>query len=326
MSLLRIAASNPFRPADWRWQRAQSLFEREIGSAAPSRNRDGPDGFIWITKARQFLQEYNRDASDAARSVLAERRPEIFWAHWVWTNQANPVKHVIEAHLLARSDNHTIGYRCNMPPQCIEAYEALFYNVRDKIHHRSYILNVVIGPAIHRGLSEREFDLLWKLYGYFLGPCIIDALEGKFVNPTWCGTPTAVGAAVMDDAISTLKLKAALATKTIQVNQHTQLAIMDAFTKFVEIERNTDSSGKAQEQILDHISAMMTTLPFNVGGRSSRTTMSMNSPLDAFDKTAIELTYEETMRLSVRQPIAHQEILRGLTFPITESTQLIGAK
>lgn len=317
---LQYSANNPFRPPDWRWRRAVALRDGQ-SPFRPSRRRDGPEGFRWINRALLFLREYNEVRTEVQRAQLAEHRPDIFWAHWIWNAQANPVRHLIEAHILARSTDYTIGHRCNTPPNVIDAYESLFFNVRDKLQHRSYILNCVMGPAIHRGLSEREYDLLWKLYGYFLGPCIVDALEGKFSNPTWCGTPSAVGAAVMDDAIGTLKLKAAIATKTVQVNQHTQLALMETFTKFVEIERSTDSAGKAQEQILDHISAMMTTLPFNVGGRPSRVTGATN-PVDAFEKSAIELTYEETMRLSVRQPIAHQNILAALTFPVTQSTQL----
>lgn len=227
--------------------------------------------------------------------------------------------------MLARGDNHSIGYRCGVLPDIVETYEALFFNVREKIQHRSYILNCVLGPAIHRGLSEREFDLLWKLYGYFLGPYIVDALESKFSNPVWCGTPEAVGAAVLDDAIGTLKLKAAIAAKTVPVNQHTQLALMEQFTKFVEVERNTDSAGKAQEQILDHISAMMTTLPFNVGGRDPRGATLPITQVTRFERTAIELTYEETMRLSVSQPIANTEVLELLKFPVTESTQVLEA-
>lgn len=316
---LQHAASNPFRPADWRWQRASAIYDQNPGALPASRRLDGPDGFKWINEGVRFLRAYARVRGERGRALLAEQRPEIFWAHWAFTSQ-QPIRYVIEAHLLARGDNYSIGYRCNMPPGVIEAYEALFFNVREKLIHRSYILNCVIGPAIHRGLSEREFDTLWKLYGYFLGPCIIDALEGKFANPTWCGTPTAVGAAVMDDAISTLKLKAALATKTVQVNQYTQLAILDAFTKFVEIERSTDSAGKAQEQILDHISAMMTALPFNVGNRIRA---AANDPVADFEKTSVELNYEEVMRLSVRAPIAHAGILKKLTFPVTEATQVL---
>lgn len=315
---LAIAADNPFRHVNWRWQRAQAVHDG--AGLPPSRRRDGTDGFKWINKALIFLEELAEARTDAQRALLAERRPEIFWAYWTYNMQQNPMRHLIEAHLLARSTDYNIGFRCNMAPNIIEAYEALFFNVREKIQHRSYILECVLGPAIHRGLSEREYDLLWKLYGYFLGPHIVDALEGKFVNPTWCGTPTALGAAVMDDAIGTLKLKAAVATKTVQVNQQTQLALMETFTKFIEIERSTDSAGKAQEQILDHISAMMTTLPFNVGGRNTRTSH-QNMPLAAFERTAIELTYEETMRLSVGHTIAHEGILRNLTFPVTEATQ-----
>jgi len=323
MSSLVIAAQNPFRPADWRWLRAREIHEGD--GAGASRRRDGLQGYKWINRALNFLIEHENCRSDYQRQALADARPAIFWAHWAWSLSANPQKHSIEAHILARESNSEIGLRCGMSPDIIEAYEALFFNVREKMHHRQYILNCVMGPAIHRGITEREYDLLWKLYGYFLGPYIVDALESKFANPVWCGTPEAVGAAVLDDAIGTLKLKAALAAKTVPVNQHTQLALMEQFTKFVEVERNTDSAGKAQEQILDHISAMMTTLPFNVGGRDPRGGRLPMSPVQEYEKTAIELTYEETMRLSVSQPIANSGTLKRLTFPITQSTQVLEA-
>ncbi len=321
MASLAIAGNNPFRPADWRWQRAKEIHEGEGPMA--SRRRDGLQGNKWIRRAVDYLTAEAAATSDAQRVALADGYTDIFWAVWAWQAQANPQRHSIEAHLLARETNYEIGYRCGVAPSVVEAYEALFFNVREKLHHRQYILNCVMGPAIHRGLSEREYDLLWKLYGYFLGPYIVDALESKFSNPVWCGTPEAVGAAVLDDAIGTLKLKAAIAAKTVPVNQHTQLALMEQFTKFVEVERNTDSAGQAQEQILDHIAAMMTTLPFNVGGRDPRGAQMAYNPIQDFEKTAIELTYEETMRLSVNQPIANADMLRKLSFPVTQSTQLL---
>lgn len=319
---LYCVADNPQRPVNWIWQRAQALCSNQPGALPPSRSRDSVFGFKWIDKARRFIAAYNRATDDTAKALLAERQPEIFWAHRIWSDPVGTLKHSIEAQILARSPDFTIGFRCNMPPHYVEAYEALFFNVRDKLQHRSYILHVVIGTALQRGITERDSDILWKLYGYFLGPHLVDALESKFVNPMWCGTPTAVGAAVMDDAIGTLKLKAALATKTVSVNASTQLALMEAFTKFVEIERTTDTAGKAQAQILDHISAMMTTLPFSVGGRHVNNVIPMRSAMDAFQDTAIELTYEETMRLSVDHTIVHHDILKNLTFPISQGTQI----
>lgn len=323
MSLL-ITSTNPFRSPDWRWRRANEIHE---GHGLPTtRRRDGPQGYKWISRALNFVKDYSNCRTDRQKAILAERRPDIFWAHWAWSNSSNPQRHSIEAQILARSDDYSIGFRCGLPPSTVETYEALFFNVREKLQHRGYILHCVMGQSIQRGITEREYDLLWKLYGYFLGPHIVAALESKFTNPTWCGTPDAVGAAVLDDAIGTLKLKAAIAAKTVPVNQHTQMALMEAFTKFVEVERNTDSTGKAQEQILDHISAMMTTLPFNVGGRSPRGVPLPSTPIQQFERTAIELTYEETMRLSVNQPIANPDILKSLAFPVTQSTQLIEAQ
>jgi hypothetical protein len=322
MSALSIAHNNPLRPPTWRWQRALEIHENT--GVPTTRRRDGTKGYAWITRAVSFLRQYDRCQDDRQKAVLAEQVPDIFWAYWIWSDQANPTRYSIEAHILAREDDYEVAYRVGTNHRAIKAFEALFFDVRDKLQHRSYILHTVMGPAIHRGLTEREFDLLWKLYGYFLGPYIVEALESKFSNPVWCGTPEAVGAAILDDAIGTLKLKAAVAAKTVAVNQHTQLALMEQFTKFVEVERNTDSAGKAQEQILDHISAMMTTLPFNVGGRSTIKALAGN-PVQEFESTAIELTYEETMRLSVHQPIANRDILRQLTFPVTESTQRLEA-
>ena len=327
MSSLNIACDNPFRPPNWRWLRANEIHD---GLGLPtSMRRDTPMGCKWIKRAHRFLRDYRAcNNNDRQKALLAEARHDIFWAHWAWNAELNPQKFSIEAHILARENDFEIGFRCGVQPGVVAAYEALFFNVRDKLQHQKYILNCVLGASVHRGLSEREFDLLWKLYGYFLGPHVLDMLENKFSTTGWCSTPDGVGAAVLDDAISTLKLKAALAAKTVPVNQHTQLALLERFTQFVEVERNTDSSGKAQEQILDHISAMMTSLPFNIGGRDPRNNHMMidRGNMEPFEISSIELTYEENLRISVGKPIANANTLRSLSFPVTEATQFIEAQ
>lgn len=325
MSLTTLA-SNPFRVPDWRWQRATTLVDRPGRCQPASRRLDGPDGYKWINHGVRFLREYKRGAAEDDLSGLASRRPSLFWAYQIWLSD-NPTKTFIEAHLLARSEDHYIAFRANTTPETIRAYEAMFFNVRPKLHHQSYILNCVIGPEVHTNVSEREYRLLWKLYGYFLGPHIVDALEAKFINPIWCSSPADLNAAVMDDAISTLKFKAAIAAKSLQVNQYTQLAILETFTKFIEIERNTDSAGKAQDQILTHISAMMTTLPFAVGGRDSAgRLMNTGTPIAEYEQSAIELTYEESVRIATNQPIVHADIIKSLRYPDAVSDPHGGVK
>ena len=318
MTALDISADNPLRPADWRWQRAKEIFS---GQGLPTtRRRDSPTGYKWISLAKRFLVSLNRCRSEREQALLAEECPAIFWAHRAWVSETSPQKYSIEAHILAREDNDTIGYRTNMHPSYIEAYEALFFNVRDKLQHKQYILNCVMGPAIHRPFSEREYALLWKLYAYFLGPHVLDALESKFSNPVWCGTPEAVGAAILDDAIGTLKLKAAVAAKTVPVNAQTQLALMDQFTKFVEVERNSDDSGKSQQQLLEHVRVMLNVMPVALGGPTNQ---KAEGHIKVYGNLAAETTYEETLQIAMSGVPQADKTIRSLTFPVTQDTQKV---
>lgn len=288
----------------------------------PNRRRDTPHGYHWILRGLRFKREYDAATTELAKESVATTYPDIFWAHWVWSS-ANPLKHSVEAHILAREEDSEIGFRCNLTPDVVQAYESLFFNVREKIDHRKYIINCVFGPTIHKGFSEREFDLIWKLYGYFLGPYVLDLIEDKFPSSVWCGTPEGARLAIADDAVTTLKLKSALAAKTVAVNAQTQMALIDQFTRFEEIERNSDSQGKAQEQILENIHAMLTGLPFSVNGINPKTGKAIEpGPISEFDSGSVELTYEETMRICVRQPIANADTLREMVFPQGPATIL----
>ena len=164
---------------------------------------------------------------------------------------------------------------------------------------------------------EREYDILWKLYAYFYGPEMLQAVSHRFVNPTWVATQDTVATAVEADAISTLKLKAMLAAKTVPVNSQTQMGLIDAFTKFVEVERMSDSTHKAESQLMDHVVAMMQGLPFDVAGRDPRQGhKQVDRGLTArFRQTAVELTYQENLRGSTGQSLQAADELINLKFP-----------
>ncbi len=317
--MIESLRTNPFRSPTWRWLRAQGIVEGSQPNA--TRRLDLPAGYKWIREAVRFKIALDDCLDQAARVQLTQRFPVLFWAHHLWSQINNPMRHSVEAYILARQNNFDIGFRAGLPPEVIEAYEQVFFNVREKLEHPEYILHCVIGPGFQHGnLSDKDFGLLWKLYGYFCGPHFLAGLISKFSNPAWCHTPDGMSEAVQDDAISTLKLKAALAAKMVNVNSGTQGMLIEQFTKFVEVERTTDSAGRAQDQILMHINALFSALPFNKPAKDDPKALD-SSPLAPYDQGSVELTYEETMRASVRIPLDDDETLQRLRFPETIRTQ-----
>lgn len=302
-----VAPNNPMRTADWRWRRAAEILAGEGRPA--SKTVDGVQGFPWIRKAVRYMKKSEKATTELKQLRLADKYPDIFWAHFLWRQQTAPQRYSIEARLLAKCTSTEISLRTGFTHGAIDAYENLFFNVRTRLRQTGYILHQVMGPAIQRGLSDREYDLLWKLYGYFLGPHVLDALESRFVSPNWCHTSDSVNDTLLDDAVSTLKLRAAIAAKTVPVNTSTQLALLEQFTRFVEVERSTDSAGKSQSALLGHIAAMMNSLPFDIGGEQ---------PGTEFDYSPVELTYEETVRASTGHETRFAPILRKLTYPTEE--------
>lgn len=312
--LLDCSRDNPFRPPEWRWQRALAIVDGTQPN--PTRRYDGPVGFKWIKKAVAFRRAIRAADTDELKRRVANRYPDLFWAHYAWENN-NPIKHQLEAYFLAREENWTIGFKCGLAPEQVDAYECVFFNVREKLDHPAYILHSVVGPALHRSFSDRDYSAIWKLYAYFYGPYVLEALTSKMVNPLWCSTPETVTTAFQDDAIGTMKMKAALAAKTVPVSFNTQVDLLHIFTKFIEVERTTDSAGKAQDQMLEHITAMMVNLPFAIGNRDPRQQGALieGGPTAEFDKLAVELSYEETMIVSAGGTLPNAGMLKQMRYP-----------
>lgn len=281
---------------------------------APTARRDG-EGYKWIKQAAQFQRAMNRCVTDRQRTALSLECPALFWARWVYLKASSPFKYAIEAHLLARESNREIAFKNGCSLEVVEAYEQLFFNVRERLAHREYIVNVVMGEAVHRGLHERSYDLLWKLFGYAAGPCVLDTMIGRLPLLCWTHRPEDVPSFFQDTAISLMKQKATIAALTVPVNSSTHIDLIAAFVKYVEVERTTDSLGKTQEQIISNINSVLGAIPFAVaqpGGVPS-------GYLAAYDASAAELRSDEMMLAAAGIPLPGHRMLLDLKFPETTS-------
>lgn len=300
---------NPIRAPHWRWLRA---IEVDSGGDRPSRILDGEEGFAWIRRALRLKRRFARlDSNPRNRRALLIRDRALYWAHSMWLAEKQPTRWGIEARVVAGETDEEIAQKLGTDAEIISAYVSVFFDIREKLANSDYMLNVVMADAVVRGLQERQYDLLWKLIGYHGGPHSLDAAINKFVPIAKPATKDDVSGFFHDFAINSMKYKSAVAAATVPINTHTQLPLLEAFVKYVEIERTTENATKAHATIVENIGAMLSALPFKVGTKLDSASLKMLP----FDDGAAELDNNELMIAASGSPLANQAEIENLKFP-----------
>lgn len=307
--MLELLHANPWRPPDARWQRAGGILNGDM-DATP--RRDTGEGCRWIKRAQRFRSSYNDARDPRDKMGVLTKYPDIYWANHLYEQSLTndrALRWGIEARLLARETDREIAIKAGCREDAIKAYEALFFCVRDRIDNTDYILNSVLGQAVVRGLQAREHDLLWKLFGYLAGPFVLDAMISHFPNPMWAHRPDDVPAFFQDAAINLMKKKAAIASLAVPVEGGTQLHLIEAFVKYVEIERTTDSLGNAQDQIQENLQGILNGLPYQAVGKATV------SKLPMYQQGSVELRTDEMLLTAIGLQTPEIESLQTLSYP-----------
>lgn len=300
---------NPQRAPHWRWLRATQI---DAGGLRASRRVDGPEGFKWIRRAVAMKRRYEQFINNPAKLYsLSKYDAALFWAHSIWVEDKMPTRWAIEAHILADEPAEKIAQRVGADPDVISAYESVFFDVREKLNNREYVLNVVIKDSVTRGLSERHYDLLWKIFGYQCGPFVLDSIIGRFTSPYKPQKEEDVAGFFNDAAIGIIKQKATIAALSVPVNSHTQTLLLEAFVKYVEIERTTDNASKAQITIVENIGEMLNSIPFHIGTKLD----SEQEKMVPFDNKPAELRNNEMMIFAAGGTLNDQKTIENLKFP-----------
>jgi hypothetical protein len=171
----------PQRSIDWRWQAAREL------AAEPESER--PSWFDdWIGSGMEYAAIIFHGRGDRERLQTVARLRAIREAHRI-NGLEEPLRWHLEARILTGASAEVIALKCAIPVAVVAAYERLFYDARRRLHARSFIVQQVIGPAVHEGFTFDEPEIYWKLFGYFYGPHMLDALveladaHGKLGHP-----------------------------------------------------------------------------------------------------------------------------------------------
>lgn len=315
--MLEYSPRNPFRPVHWRWGRAGAV----AAGHALSRSRDD----AWVHRAAKF-----RAAADACKSpadfyLLEAKDPPLYWAHELFRHRADEhqerriLVHALEARLLAVQPYDEIARRANLEADVVDAYERVFFNVAGKHDQLDYIAMAVMGPAAYRGIRTRQYDLLWKLYGWGYGPMMVDMFLTMLPARSRPSDEAGLMAAVEDSARASMKLKGMLAAQTVGINDMNAPMLFAEFVKLCEAEKKGGKEAAGQQGLLGNIDGMMRALPFRVGAHAPPEAVAGRKmavrQLPAYDSGAAELRGDELMLLATGQPIPTTQHLNLLAFP-----------
>ncbi len=308
INMLDLLFCNPWRPVDAWWRRAVGIHES--GDPAASPNRDSGQGCGWIKQAQRFCHARGEATSFDQQVQLITDYPAIHYAYQVYeqTGPDTPLRSAIEARILARQTDQEISQACGCWPQYIGAYQALFFNVRDRLNCRDFILNSVLG-ALATGFDVGNNGLLLKLFGYMGGPHVLDAMISRFPNAGWVNRPEGVSSFFQDLAINSMKQKTAVASMSMPVGSGTYRHLLEAFVKCVEIERTTDSVGTAQDQIQDGLQNLLASFPFLTLSEDKA------KELPHYAHGAAELRSDELLQASFGRLPENLDEIMALRFP-----------
>jgi hypothetical protein len=169
-----------------------------------------------------------------------------------------------------------------------------------------------MGRSIYANLTERQFDLLWKMYGFFGGPFVLDALVTTFSNPSKATSADRVDDFYSDDTRATARRKSAIAMRTMPINGYTQQTIVEIEQKYQEIAKIANSGG-SQGMLVEMVGEVMKGLAWSVGrGTEDRPVNAMTVKVDGF---AAEPRVGELMMITSGSGDASIRELETITFP-----------
>jgi len=305
------------RPPDWRWRRAGELYETGIGVR---RHRDQTN--MWkIFRFRRQLEMVN----DPQRNVVLQNQYSDIHTAWsIYQDTENRgLKSEIEARILAQESFDDIAGKVAIAGGAATAYEQYFFNVTDRLSAPGYITHQIFGRSVQAGLAEREYDLLWKMYGYWCGPMVLDALIYKFNRPSRPETAESVSAHWIDDFKETVRMHGAIIMRMQPADWEKQMEIGNLFLRVLELDRNAGSSGGiGSEAILENVNAMMERLPWQKYDLGVRAPEEAATETEQIEMCGFSVRSAELAMFSIGKPPAElAHLIEGAVYPNPEDRE-----
>jgi hypothetical protein len=169
---MELHPSNPIPSLHRRWRLAELVAR---GFTPWETDRVDP----WVRRAVTYLQtvsaagtgteQFAADLADVDAALQVQKSDKL-------------TRGVLEARILARLPVDQVAAACQLTVGAVQAYEALFFDVREHIAFPDYLIPVVIGPKLHFGITAEDVDVVLKHVGYISGPILVDWLVDFYTS------------------------------------------------------------------------------------------------------------------------------------------------
>lgn len=295
---------NPSRTPTWRFDRLTELLGRDPVQY-PNPRRDDP----LIRKAFRFLRLIRAAETEEAQVALFPKNPGLYYAYMIHQEEDPANRRYIETRLLAQQTDYEIAYTLATLPETITWYEALFYNIRDRINNRDWILRQVLGPAIERMLQDRAEELVQKMYAYFLGPYMYELVSDGFGERRLITREDDI-ATVMDEQIKQeVRVLTLTRVKTAEINRYNIIELLGAHQRTVEQALSAKDPSLVKTTVEENIQGMMDEIPWLVGNGMLTQAKLAETPLGKYEKYAAELRADEMLAIAADQEVPNVQKL-----------------
>jgi hypothetical protein len=235
--VIRFQKYDPLASPAWRWE----LANRLVDDKADCRKCKDP-----AVRAATALVE-RLTAEEPGGGPVCRRRavaPSLEAAHRIYRD-GGLRRSELEARILANQPIAEIADRCHVSADTISSFEELFFAVRPHLQSWGWICAMVIGDGLRRGFANDELGALWRAFGYFGGPFVLDALVDAFYEVWRPREPATIGVYFQDDSPAPLGMQAAIAVHSIPINEATNRAFMATHLQLLKIQA-TMSAAEAE--------------------------------------------------------------------------------
>lgn len=293
---------DPRRSPRWRYERVRQLLDARPPQAAV-RGRDD----ACIRSARKFLREWEalgrvhrgRQLVDARR-MLFSLDPELYFAFDMFlATDTDKMRCEVEARILARQSNEEIAEEIHTLPGSVDYFEKLFFNVRDRLDNKGYIVNRIIAPTVmDQDWTNLNRELSTKFFGYFAGPVVLSAVLHDFDSSL---IPPGEGQSTdefFDAHTATgFRRRIAEAINAFEINKFNIVELLEVHTQVLKIARDAKQAAGGDFNANEaQMGLLLQTLDFAASPEQRQAAM-VDSPLKPYHDLAGELRSDEMLRI-----------------------------